>query len=156
PPNLVGGELPVPPASRQAIAEDRRIFVTIPVASGDAQVRLLTEPIHENGGDAIVGAVQVAESMTPLESTMNAVLRLLLLAGAAGRAGGWVTGWLLPRAALSRVARITETARHIAATGDYSQRLEIAPPRFGRGDELFFLTATFNDMIERLEHLLES
>jgi signal transduction histidine kinase len=156
PPNLVGGELPVPAASRQAITEDRRIFVTIPVASGDAQVRLLTEPIHENGGDAIVGAVQVAESMTPLESTMNAVERLLLSAGAAALALAMVIGWLLTRAALRPVAQITETARHIAATGDYSRRLEIAPPRLGRGDELFFLTATFNDMIERLEHLLES
>src|SRR3981081_3859106 len=28
PPNLVGGEIPVPPSSRQAIDEDRRIFVT--------------------------------------------------------------------------------------------------------------------------------
>jgi hypothetical protein len=30
------------------------------------------------------------------------------------------------------------------------------PPRFGHGDELFFLAATFNDMIARLEYLLES
>jgi two-component system, OmpR family, sensor kinase len=29
-------------------------------------------------------------------------------------------------------------------------------PRFGHGDELFFLAATFNDMIARLEHMLES
>ena len=40
PPNLVGGELPVPLSSRQAIAEDRRIYETIPVASGDANRHL--------------------------------------------------------------------------------------------------------------------
>src|SRR5918912_1061961 len=46
PPNLAGGELPVPESSRQAMAEDRRIFDKVPVAKGDASVRLLTVPIH--------------------------------------------------------------------------------------------------------------
>jgi two-component system, OmpR family, sensor kinase len=67
-----------------------------------------------------------------------------------------LVGWLLTRAALLPVFRITDTARHIAATGDYRQRLHVTPPRFGHGDELFFLAATFNDMIARLEHMLES
>jgi two-component system OmpR family sensor kinase len=156
PPNLVGGELPVPQTSRQAIVEDRPIFVTVPVASGDANVRLLTEPIHQTGGNAVVGAVQVAESLTPFENTMAAVARLLLSAGAFALALAVIVGWLLTRSALSPVARITETARHIAATGDYRRRLHVTPPRVGHGDELFFLAATFNDMIARLEHMLES
>ncbi|HEX8968132.1 MAG TPA: HAMP domain-containing sensor histidine kinase [Chloroflexota bacterium] len=156
PPNLVGGELPVPASSRQAIAEDRPIFDTAPVASGDANVRLLTQPIHQAATNEVVGAVQVAESLTPFENTMAAVARLLLSAGAGALLLAVVVGWLLTRAALSPVARITDTARHIAATGDYRQRLHVTPPRFGRGDELFFLAATFNDMIARLEHMLES
>jgi signal transduction histidine kinase len=156
PPNLVGGELPIPLSSRQAILEDRPIYVTVPVASGDASVRLLTEPIHQTGTNEVVGAVQVAESLTPFEITMAAVARLLLSAGAFALALAVIVGWLLTRAALSPVARITETARHIAATGDYRQRLHVISPRFGPGDELFFLAATFNDMIARLEHMLES
>ena len=87
---------------------------------------------------------------------MAAVARLLLSAGVGALVLAVVVGWLLTRAALSPVARITETARHIAATGDYRQRLHVQPPRFGHGDELFFLAATFNDMIARLEHVLES
>jgi len=157
PPNLVGGELPVPASSRLAIAEDRPIYVTLPVGSGDANVRLLTEPIHQTGtNNEVVGAVQVAESLTPFENTMAAVARLLLTAGVLALALAVIVGWLLTRAALSPVARITETARHIAATGDYRRRLHVTPPRFGHGDELFFLAATFNDMIARLEHVLES
>src|SRR5438067_6457271 len=62
PPNLVGGELPVTPSSRRGIAENGLIYETIPVAAGDAKVRLLTEPIHQSGSDEVVGAVQVAES----------------------------------------------------------------------------------------------
>ena len=158
PPNLVGGELPVPPSSRQAIAEDRPIFDTAPVVSGEAtpNVRLLTEPIHLNATGEVVGAVQVAESLAPIENTMAAVARLLLSVGAGALLVAVVVGWLLTRAALSPVFRITETARHIAATGDYHQRIHVTRPRFGHGDELFFLAATFNDMIARLEHLLES
>jgi two-component system, OmpR family, sensor kinase len=156
PPNLVGGELPVPPTSRQAIVDDRPIFDTVPVGSGDANVRLLTEPIHQTGSNDVVGAVQVAESLSPMGNTMAAVAQLLLLAGAGALLLAVVVGWLLTRAALSPVFRITDTARHIAATGDYRQRLHVSPPRFGHGDELFFLASTFNDMIARLEHMLES
>ncbi|HET6319986.1 MAG TPA: histidine kinase dimerization/phospho-acceptor domain-containing protein, partial [Chloroflexota bacterium] len=155
PPNLVGGELPVPQTSRQAITENRRIFETIRVA-GDARVRLLTEPIYQSGSLDVVGAVQVAESLTPFENTMTAVERLLLSAGIGALLLAVIVGWMLTRAALSPVARITETARHIASTGDYRRRLHVDAPRFGRGDELFSLAATFNDMIARLEHVLES
>ncbi|MDQ6670207.1 MAG: HAMP domain-containing histidine kinase, partial [Chloroflexota bacterium] len=88
--------------------------------------------------------------------TMAAVERLLLSAGLGALALAVVVGWLLTRAALSPVARITETARHIAATGDYRRRLHVQLPRIGHGDELFFLAATFNDMIARLEHVLDS
>jgi two-component system OmpR family sensor kinase len=156
PPNLFGGELPVRQSSRQAIVQDTRIFETIPVASGDVNVRLLTAPIHQVGTQEVVGAVQVAESLTSYENTMAAVERLLLSAGLGALVLAVVVGWLLTRAALSPVARITDTARHIAATGDYRRRLHVQPPRFGHGDELFFLAATFNDMIARLEHVLDS
>jgi signal transduction histidine kinase len=155
PPNLVGEQLPVPPSSREAIQEDRPIFDTVPVQS-NASVRLLTQPLHLEGTDEIVGGVQVAESLSPFENTMAAVARLLLLAGAAALLLAVVVGWLLTRAALSPVFRITDTAGHIAATGDYRQRIHVTPPRFGHGDELFFLASTFNDMIARLEHMLEA
>lgn len=156
PPNLVGEELPVPTSSRQALNEDRPIFDTVPIAGGKGSVRLLTEPLHMNGTNEVVGAVQVAESLSPIENTMSAVARLLASAGAGALLLAMLVGWLLTRAALRPVFRITDTARHIAATGDYRQRLHVTPPRFGHGDELFFLASTFNDMIARLEHMLES
>lgn len=156
PPNLVGGELPVPPSSRQSIADGQRLFVTVPVASGEAQVRLLTEPIYASGTTDVIGAVQVAESLSPLENTMSAVARLLFTAGALALLLAVAVGWSITRAALSPLARITDTARHIAATGDYRQRLHVTRPRTARGDELYSLASTFNDMIARLEHMLES
>jgi two-component system, OmpR family, sensor kinase len=153
PPNLAGGELPVADVSLRAIAEDRRTLADVPV--GDATVRVLTVPLHGARGQ-VVGAVQVGESLSPLEGTMAAVARLLLVLGLGGLLVAVAVGWLLTRRALSPVARITATARHIASTGDYSQRLRVGPPVFGHGDELFFLASTFNDMIARLEYVLES
>jgi two-component system OmpR family sensor kinase len=156
PPNLVGGELPVPESSHQAMATNSRIFDRVPVGSGDANVRLLTVPIQHTRTGAVVGAVQVGESLAPLENTMLAVERLLLVTGLSALLLAVIVGYLLTHSALRPVASITRTARHIAATGDYRQRLQVSPPRLGHGDELFFLAATFNDMIERLEHLLDS
>jgi len=156
PPNLAGGELPVPNSSRQAILQDERVLDTAPVAGGDANVRLLTVPIHQPDTNEVVGAVQVAESLAPFDNTMAAVERLLLTTGIGALLLAVVVGYMLTRSALSPVAHITATARHIAATGDYHQRLGVNPPRLGHGDELFFLASTFNDMIARLEHMLES
>ena len=157
PPNLVGDELPVPQSSRQAIAEDRGIFETVPVASGERQSALADRADLSGGHRARSSArcrwpSRSRRSRPPWRPSRAcccwpASAPLILAV---------VVGWLLTRAALSPVARITETARHIAATGDYRQRLYVKPPRFGHGDELFFLAATFNDMIARLEHVLES
>jgi signal transduction histidine kinase len=155
PPNLAGGELPVPPASRQAIAEDHTSLENVVVGSGNANVRLLTVPLHSQDGE-VVGAVQVGESLSPLSNTMAAMRGLLLVSGLVALLLAVVIGWLLTGAALSPVARITATARHIAETGDYSQRLHVKPPRLGHGDELFFLAATFNAMIARLEQMLDA
>src|SRR5919199_3054599 len=157
PSNLAGGELPVTDDSREAIQDDRETRVDVHVVSGseEADVRVLTVPLHGATGD-VVGAAQVGQSLAPLESTMSAVGRLLLLAGLAALLLAMAVGWLLTQRALSPVARITATARHIAATGDYRQRLQVVHPRFGPGDELFFLASTFNAMIARLEQMLES
>ncbi len=152
PPNLPGGRLPVAPASREALRRGQESLDDIPM--GDTDVRVLTVPLLVNG--EVVGAVQVGQSLAPIQSTMAAVAGLLLSAGASALLLAMAAGWLFTQRTLSPVARITETARHIAATGDYRQRLAVARPHIGRGDELFFLAHTFNDMIARLEQLLES
>src|SRR5205814_10606716 len=112
PPNLAGGELPVPESSRQAIERDQRIFDKVPVAFGDANVRLLTAPILKEGTNEVVGAVQVGESLTPLDNTIAAVDRVLLITGIGALLLAFVIGRLLTRAALSRRARTTGTSRY--------------------------------------------
>lgn len=155
PPNLFGGDLPVTDDTHRAIETDQPVFARVSVFAAGANVRVLTVPVHGSRGE-VAGAVQVAESLSPLENTMSAVARLLSLAGAGALLLAVVLGWLFTRSALSPVARITALARHIATTGDYRQRLGLQPPPLGRGDDLFFLAATFDDMIARLEQVVES
>ncbi len=152
PPNLPGGRLPVLPESLDAMQGGRES--TLDLSIGDANVRVLTVPLVVEG--QVIGAVQVGQSLSPIQSTMEAVARLLFTAGLLALAFAMAMGWMLTRRALAPVARITETARLIAATGDYRQRLRVARPHLGAGDELYFLAATFNDMIARLEQMLES
>lgn len=155
PSNLLGGVLPVD-ASLQAVRENRQTVVDVPVNSdvGTVDVRVLSEPITAPSG-VVVGAIQVGQSLGPLEGTMVAVERLLLLAGLAALLVAVVVGWMLTQRALSPLVRVTATARHIATTGDYHQRLP-EKPRPAPGDELASLVSTFNAMIARLEQVLES
>ena len=152
PANLGGGELPVLPSSLEAIRDGHETMDTATIS--EANVRVLTVPIVARG--EVVGAVQVGQSLSTLESTMTQVGRLLALGSGGALALAIAIGWLLAGRALNPVARITATARHIAATGDYRQRLAVEGAGNGGGDELAYLASTFNDMIARLEQVLES
>lgn len=153
PVNLAGGELPIHQDSLGALREGTERMVDVPV--GGTNVRVLTVPL--TSGDRVVGAVQVGQSLSPLENTMAAVGRQVSLASVAILVLAVVVGWLLTHRALNPLARVTSTARHIATTGDYSRRLPVLPrPSVGRADELYVLSSTFNDMTSRLEQLLDS
>jgi heavy metal sensor kinase len=91
-------------------------------------------------------SVQVAAPLADLQQGLHDALwvlapmfPLVLLLACAG-------GYLMSRRALAPVDRITQTARSITAE-NLSERLEVPPT----GDELERLSATLNEMIERLE-----
>jgi two-component system OmpR family sensor kinase len=94
-----------------------------------------------------VGVVLVGESRHLVDVTLRATRRLLLLAAAGAALASLVGGWWLTGRALGPVAEVTRVARRIAATGQFEQRLAVPPAR----DELGELTATFNEMLARLE-----
>jgi signal transduction histidine kinase len=59
-----------------------------------------------------------------------------------------LTGWFLARRAMRPVDRMTRTAQAIGQSADHSRRL--AEPK--ERDELGRLAATFNEMLDRLDH----
>ncbi len=104
----------------------------------------------------VVGVLEVGESLKPYTNTLGQV-RLFLILGAVvtlliSLAGGW---WVTKRA-LRPVVRVSETARRIAATRDFEERIP-QPFNFkGQHDEISELAATFNQMIEELGRVFDT
>ena len=63
---------------------------------------------------------------------------------------GGLVGWLLARKAMSGVKRVTDTAIRIGRH-DFGQRVTVT----GEGEEISALVQAFNDMLERIESLLD-
>ncbi|MFC9969743.1 sensor histidine kinase [Spirillospora sp. NPDC127200] len=113
-----------------------------------ARGRALTVPIEG-------GALQVAIQSQTYANSVARLQTLLGVLGAAGivlAAGG---GWLVARAGLGRVSRLTGTAELIAATGDPRRRSELPVPEGDPGrDEVARLAASFDTMLDVLERSL--
>lgn len=145
--NLGRQQLPVGAAERQQalLTEEYR---TVEV---DGQpVRLYYRPLRRDG--VTVGAVQVGQSLTGLESTLSR-LRLIYAIGTGfillvGFAGSW---WIV-RHGLQPVVQVTQTAQEIVQAEDLSQRVSYAGP----SDEIGALAATFNQMLDRLQTIFDS
>ncbi|HEX5415666.1 MAG TPA: ATP-binding protein [Chloroflexota bacterium] len=111
--------------------------------AGD-RIRVLAHPIADGG--RVVGVVLVAESLHLIDETFQEVAWLLTIAAVVSALVAMAGGWWLTGRALGPVAAVTRTARAIAGTGEFDQR--ISPPP--ADDELRDLIATFNEMLARL------
>ncbi|MQY06861.1 HAMP domain-containing sensor histidine kinase [Actinomadura macrotermitis] len=101
------------------------------------------------------GAVQAAVQSQTYANSVARLQALLLALGAAGIALAAGAGWLVARAGLGGVTRLTETAELIAATGDPRRRVElpVAAGEPGR-DEVARLAGAFDTMLDVLERSL--
>jgi two-component system, OmpR family, sensor histidine kinase MprB len=91
-------------------------------------------------------AIQIIRPLTEVDQSLRRIGLFLLLIAGAGIAVAGGLGFVVARAALSPVKRLTETAETVTATGDLSQRIEVG----GKG-ELSRLAASFNSMLAALE-----
>jgi two-component system, OmpR family, sensor histidine kinase MprB len=91
-------------------------------------------------------AVQVARSMTEVDSALSKLRLGLGLVSIAGIALAAFLGRLATRHAVRPVTNLTETAEHVARTRDLSRRIDTAG-----GDELARLAASFNTMLQALD-----
>lgn len=94
-------------------------------------------------GNAIMGLASVAA----VDASVRRYRRFLFLLGVGGVSGTFVVGWLIARHALLPVAKLTRTARQIAAARVPTHRVPIERER----DELGQLATTFNEMLASLE-----
>jgi two-component system OmpR family sensor kinase len=104
---------------------------------------------------SVAGAIQITRSLRDLEFTL-ARLRLVFFGiGALSLFVATVVGYLLARAALSPIGRLTRDARSIGEARDFGRR--VAVPRTVRAsrDEVTRLAVTFNQMLGQLHGAYE-
>jgi two-component system OmpR family sensor kinase len=114
---------------------------------GGSPVLMLVRPLIAD--EQVVGVLQVAQPLREIYRTLRllsiSVAGLSLIALLAALRGG---AWLAQRTLLP-VAQVAQTARQIVRAEDLGQRV----PAASGSDELGQLTATVNEMLERLETL---
>lgn len=125
-------------------AQGQMVFYTTTGASG--RIRVLSGPLYSPQRDE-TWFIQIAEPLSPVERTLGALKRTLLIGSTLATILLAAGAWVISEGALSPLARMSHTARSIGSTRDLSQRIE--PPR--THDELQDLAETFNDMLARLE-----
>jgi two-component system, OmpR family, sensor histidine kinase MprB len=112
---------------------------------GDQHVRILTKPLQQSPDQPKL-AVQVVTSLGGLDHELATIKLWLTLVAVGGIAIAAGAGFVVARAALKPVRDLSETAEHVRATQDLSQRIEV------RGhDELSQLATTFNAMLASLD-----
>ena len=107
--------------------------------------RLLVEPILSPGHQSF-GAVITATSLAPTDNALARIRFWIFLIGGIGVAAAAALAAFVAAAALRPIRRLTAAAENVAATGDLSERVEVAS-----GDELGRLALRFNGMLAALE-----
>jgi len=114
---------------------------------GESSVLMLVRPLIDD--QQVVGVLEVAQPLREINRTLQllsiSVAALGLISLLAALRGG---AWLAQRALLP-VAQVAQTAQQIVRAEDLGQRV----PAASGSDELGQLTATVNEMLERLETL---
>jgi two-component system, OmpR family, sensor kinase len=128
--------------SKETLASGARFLNDAQLADGE--YRVVGTPVMN--GDQIVGAVEVAGSLSGLNSTLNRLLLLLIVGGLIGCAAVGLGTWFLLGSALEPVRRITRTAAAISRE-DLSRRIGYEGPK----DEIGELAETMDGMLDRIE-----
>jgi two-component system sensor histidine kinase MprB len=132
--------LPVTPEARQVAAGQQGPFFGDVEVHG-ARLRVFTQQVAPGR------AVQVARSLDDVDATLRNLAVVLGVVAAAGIALAALLGRAISRAALAPIAKLTETAEHVAHTRDLGSRIDVPD----RGDEVSRLAASFNAMLTELD-----
>lgn len=146
--NLGELELPVDPSLIEKGFGGSAIIQTV-AAGGSDRIRIMVSPLYLT--DRIL-LLEVAQSLKPIETTMNQVRWALLFSILVALTLAGVSGAMLVRRVLSPVERITTTAQSIEASSDLSRRVGHRGPM----DEIGQLATTFDHMIEHLDKAFRS
>ncbi|MCM3668960.1 HAMP domain-containing histidine kinase [Mesobacillus maritimus] len=119
-------------------------FQTITDQNGN-RVRQMAAPVYQN--QQVIGYIETLYSLKSLDLSLQRFKWKVSSLAVIGVMIASIVGWYLAKKTLWRVDLIGKTAKAIASSQDFEQRvLYIGPP-----DELGQLTETFNQMLDSLE-----
>lgn len=112
------------------------------------RLRVLYQPFINDG--QVIGSVEAAQPLKETDEALDEIRNVSIFGGLAVMLLINVPAYVLAGRALSPVRQVSQLAREIQRTADFSRRL---PAQRG-GGETAELIATFNAMIERVERTL--
>lgn len=112
--------------------------------SGGNHYRVTTVPLGA-AGDGVGLAIQLAHPINELDHTLGLLKLVLLVVALGGVALAVILGYLVARATLRPVVRLTRAAEHVAATQDLDATIDEVG-----SDELSRLAHAFNAMLGAL------
>lgn len=130
-------------AIQQVLEEKRPVFDTIRILDRKYPVRILYARVGPNY------IMQTGQSMENHSRIIEAFRKTFILAMAALVVLAAVIGWFMARRALAGVEAVTETARRIS-DGSLDERVPVNK----RDDEIDQLALTFNQMLDRIQTLV--
>ena len=129
---------------RDTAALNNLDFQTIK-GENEIRFRIKITPIYQNG--ILVGYIETLYSLSSLDQSIQRFKWIVIVLSVFGIVLASIAGWFLAKKTLQRVDLVGKTAKAIATSQDFEQRvLYIGPP-----DELGQLTETFNQMLDSLE-----
>jgi signal transduction histidine kinase len=136
-------------ATSLAVGEQTLANVTI----DSTKLRVLTVPVVVVPEGQVVGYLQLASSLEPVDQARRLLLTVLIGGGLLAIATAGLIGYLIARQALNPLDQATETAEQITRADDLSRRI---PFTSRPTSEVGRLILAFNDTLERLEALFET
>lgn len=109
--------------------------------------RLLVYNVSLMVDNQVVFIVQVARPLAERDRSLAALGTSLVIGGLITTLTAFGIGWVLSRAALDPIHRITHTAQVIGSESDFARRVDYTGPH----DEVGHLATTFNSMLSRLQ-----
>ena len=137
---------PLPIAATDLVRADADTHAVSGAILDGSPYRLTVQPVVGRDGRS-VGYIAWAASIKDLGSLLDRVLVALVIGGLVIVGIAFAAGSILARGALTPVADVTDTARAIALSGDFTARVEGDQSR----DEVGDLAVAFNEMLAALE-----
>jgi signal transduction histidine kinase len=146
--SLRGESMPVDVATAGAALRGQAQFSDVAIEGGQT-IRVLSVPVRMDG--QVIGALQVGQSLDPLQEAMSDLSTRLQLFGIAGILASGLIGWLVAHRGVRDLIAMSRKAAEITEHRDFGRRLELE-----RSDEIGRLAHTIDGLLSTVDATLRT